>query len=108
MDRRGFLGLLGMGVAGIALEQAIPFNRVWSFPKKIVIPDSRAKLGEVFMTRFPASYKIEIGDVVRFSDWPGLFVVSRVHNSEGKAELYSAEQRLLIRNVLQSRVSVPE
>jgi hypothetical protein len=37
MDRRGFLKLLGAGVGGLALDQAIPFNRVWSFPKKIVI-----------------------------------------------------------------------
>ena len=29
---------LGAGVAGIALEQAIPLGRVWSFPKCIVIP----------------------------------------------------------------------
>lgn len=28
-------------VGGIALEQAIPFNRVWSFPSKIVIPQIR-------------------------------------------------------------------
>jgi hypothetical protein len=37
MNRRRFFELLGMGVAGIALEQAIPFNRVWSFPKDIVL-----------------------------------------------------------------------
>jgi len=39
MERRGFLKLLGLGVAGIALDQAIPFNRVWSFPKNIVVPE---------------------------------------------------------------------
>jgi hypothetical protein len=38
MERRRFLLLLGLGVAGIALEQAIPLGRVWSFPKKIIIP----------------------------------------------------------------------
>ena len=37
MDRRGFLKLFTAGVAGIALEQAIPLGRVWSFPKEIVI-----------------------------------------------------------------------
>jgi hypothetical protein len=37
MDRRGFLKLFSAGVAGIALQQAIPLGRVWSFPKKIVI-----------------------------------------------------------------------
>src|ERR1700686_1939206 len=35
MNRRGFLGGLGAMVAGIALERAIPFGRVWSFPKVI-------------------------------------------------------------------------
>ncbi|HZW05391.1 MAG TPA: hypothetical protein VFF58_00655 [Candidatus Nitrosotalea sp.] len=37
MERRRFLQLLGLGVGGIALEQAIPLGRVWSFPKEIVI-----------------------------------------------------------------------
>jgi hypothetical protein len=37
MNRRRFFELLGMGVSGIALEQAIPFNRVWSFPKDIIL-----------------------------------------------------------------------
>lgn len=44
MDRRGFLRSIGLGIGGIALEQAIPLGRVWSFPKKIVVPvrlDSR-------------------------------------------------------------------
>jgi len=39
MQRRGFLQLLGGTVAGIALEQAIPFGRVWSFPSEIIIPN---------------------------------------------------------------------
>jgi hypothetical protein len=37
MNRRNFLSLFSVGVAGLALEQAIPFGRVWSFPKEIVI-----------------------------------------------------------------------
>lgn len=39
MDRRGFFKVLGIGLGGIALEQAIPFGRVWSFPSEIVIPE---------------------------------------------------------------------
>jgi hypothetical protein len=35
MDRRKFLAMGAALVGGIALEQAIPFNRVWSFPKEI-------------------------------------------------------------------------
>ena len=37
MNRRNFLTSLAATVAGIALNEAIPFNRVWSFPKKIMI-----------------------------------------------------------------------
>lgn len=40
MERRGFLKLFSVGIAGLALEQAIPFGRVWSFPKNIVIAPS--------------------------------------------------------------------
>lgn len=46
MNRRGFLGMLGAAVAGIALKEAIPLGRVWSFPSKIVIPPS----GNQFLT----------------------------------------------------------
>lgn len=35
MNRRGFLAGLGAIVGGVALEQAIPLGRVWSFPKQI-------------------------------------------------------------------------
>lgn len=38
MDRRRFLSLFGAAVAGVALEQAVPLGRVWSFPSKIVVP----------------------------------------------------------------------
>ena len=31
--------MISGAVGGVALNQAIPFNRVWSFPKKIVLPD---------------------------------------------------------------------
>lgn len=37
MNRRGFLSLLGMTTGGVLIDQAIPFNRVWSFPKNITI-----------------------------------------------------------------------
>jgi hypothetical protein len=37
MDRRKFILLMSASAAGIALDQAIPFGRVWSFPSKIVI-----------------------------------------------------------------------
>jgi len=37
MNRRNFLSLFSAGLAGIALEQAIPLGRGWSFPKQIVL-----------------------------------------------------------------------
>lgn len=39
MNRRGFFKALGAVVGGIAVEQAIPLGRVWSFPSKIVVRD---------------------------------------------------------------------
>lgn len=36
-DRRGFLRLLGGAAMAVAMEEAIPFGRVWSFPSRIVI-----------------------------------------------------------------------
>lgn len=41
MNRRGFLELLGAGIAGIALDEAIPLGRVWSFPKQVVLAAPR-------------------------------------------------------------------
>src|SRR5437899_110770 len=40
MDRRSFLRGLGVVISGVAVEQAIPLGRVWSFPKQIVIQKS--------------------------------------------------------------------
>lgn len=37
MNRRGFLGALGAMIGGVVLEQAIPFNRVWSFPTEVKV-----------------------------------------------------------------------
>lgn len=39
MNRRNFITGIGALVGGLALDKAIPFNRVWSFPSKIVIPN---------------------------------------------------------------------
>lgn len=79
MDRRGFLKLFGVGVAGLALEQAIPFGRVWSFPKEIVI-------GKTLSVRFPPRF--EIGDVISVSDF-GPYIVTRVRPDELEIDLWS-------------------
>jgi hypothetical protein len=44
MNRRNFLSLLSSGLAGIALDQAIPLGRVWSFPKEIVLAKTSGNL----------------------------------------------------------------
>ena len=48
MDRRGFLKFFSAGVAGIALEQAVPLGRVWSFPKEIVVPRPKLTVDEIY------------------------------------------------------------
>jgi hypothetical protein len=39
VERRRFLKLFGLGLAGAAIAETIPLGRVWSFPKEIVITD---------------------------------------------------------------------
>jgi len=89
MNRRSFLSLFSAGVAGLALEQAIPLGRVWSFPKEIVIAPPLASLdwpqdfprrmavGSTVRIRFPQRFLIRdyIGD---FSQPPryGVYVAT--------------------------------
>lgn len=74
MNRRNFLFLFGAGVAGIAIQQAIPFGRVWSFPKEIVVPEvsfeefafdqdfARSfKVGQTIRVRIPQRFLINAG-----------------------------------------------
>lgn len=83
MNRRGFLSLLGLGIAGVALEQAIPLGRVWSFPKEIVI----ARPGNRFYTMTEIYAEVDALMVSNFEThrvdklylagkyWPTLFSV---------------------------------
>ena len=103
MNRRNFLSLFSAGVASIALEQAIPLGRVWSFPKKIVIPNVFLKTEWITeeslrILKRNLQLRFEIGDIVTFAKWPGRFVVSQIVGEE-KVQLWSAEQRLVIRGV---------
>lgn len=41
MNRRSFLTGLASLIGGVAVAEAIPFNRVWSFPSNIIIPEIR-------------------------------------------------------------------
>jgi hypothetical protein len=55
VDRRNFFRLLGAGAAGLALQQAIPFGRVWSFPSQLVLP-TEFLLGPAESVRFIRAY----------------------------------------------------
>lgn len=90
MNRRNFLSLLGLGVAGVALEQAIPLGRVWSFPKEIVVAKTPAELAfaslNTIITDWERDFihRFKVGDVIRirapqhFLMREDLFVVSSV------------------------------
>ena len=71
MDRRGFLKLFGGVAAAAAAAPMIPFNRVWSFPSKIVIPDSGA-LGRAF--GFDWSDEVTVGSLIQIR-YPQQFIV---------------------------------
>jgi hypothetical protein len=58
MNRRSFLSLFGSGIAGIALEHAIPLGRVWSFPKEIVIPKSTFDFSENYTCAMQALNRV--------------------------------------------------
>lgn len=89
MDRRKFLGLFSAGVAGIALEQAIPLGRLWSFPKKIVIAKPALSQFDYVQNynRALRVYALEIGDIVtiksslHFPGYIGPFIITDVHES---------------------------
>jgi len=80
MNRRNFLSLFSAGIASIALEQAIPLGRVWSFPKKLVIP-------ELSLTEVDWGGKFSVGDriTIRMSprylvNFPQKFIVTDVES----------------------------
>jgi hypothetical protein len=83
MNRRNFLAALSAGIAGIALEQAIPLGRVWSFPKNIVTPKhvgfdpALGRDGTVIA--FYSSPPLRVGDIIRIaSTYRTPFRITRV------------------------------
>ncbi len=92
MDRRGFLKFFSAGVAGIALEQAIPLGRVWSFPKEIVIAGqihlprwveleklkqrTNDPLVRVYKIHEGLGYEPEFGEVMRHSEYTRRFTAA--------------------------------
>lgn len=78
ITRRGFLALLGLGGGAIALDAAIPLNRVWFFPKQIVI-------AQPANVRFMKAWDMEQGRFVgRFDAMYGFTpeLPHRVHTCE--------------------------
>lgn len=68
--------LLGAG-AGLALEEAIPFNRVWFFPKRIRI------------ARFSATYRINFSDdcfALSLEEFSQKFLRPAIHHMFEQAE----------------------
>jgi hypothetical protein len=74
MDRRNFFRLLAGAAGAIALEEAIPFGRVWSFPSKIVVPkltmpcgypdydwyfDKKFAVGGIIQVRIPQRFTVD-------------------------------------------------
>lgn len=62
MNRRKFFTNLAEVVGGVSLLEAIPFNRVWSFPKKIVVPKPKIRI-ESGSTFYYAFYNPKTGDL---------------------------------------------
>jgi hypothetical protein len=111
VDRRGFFKLFGLGIGGIALEQAIPFNRVWSFPTKIMLPvhpfDFRAeltrslnRLGKVMPELIPELELCE-GDIITMAsvnrlNMPAVFRIGKLTHYEDRYTETSLELALAL------------
>lgn len=65
-------------VGGVLLEQAIPFNRVWSFPKEIKVVNRDLTQAELdLINRYTQKYIAPVmGDTV-FSPSPILRILNR-------------------------------
>lgn len=90
MNRRNFLSLFSAGIAGIALEQAIPLGRVWSFPSKIAVLKPGDIISIASINRINPLF--EIGDIVSIPAFSALrFVVTDMGESDGT--IYLADSR---------------
>lgn len=54
VNRRGFISGLGALIGGVALDQAIPLGRVWSFPSVI----KPANLNDIIAIRYLKQYVV--------------------------------------------------
>ena len=83
MNRRNFLSLFSAGVAGIALKEAIPLGRVWSFPKKIVIARPELTIDELggFRDLLAIGDIVTIKQALGFPGYLGPFIITDVCES---------------------------
>jgi hypothetical protein len=81
MNRRSFLQGLSALVGGVAIEQAIPFNRVWSFPKNIVIPN-RYQIVDRKLTGVVSFTESELNAAVRMTASERLAAISEIIKKE--------------------------
>jgi hypothetical protein len=72
MNRRGFLKFLALGTGALALEQAIPFNRVWSFPKDIRLANVANGNRVLTNAEFEAESVKALGDALNAPNFDGI------------------------------------
>lgn len=89
MDRRIFLRNLVGAAAAAAAVPAIPFNRVWSFPKEIILPRlTFAELENRYLSPAVRQLAFDIGDIVTIKNaigvpgYLGPFIVTAVSESD--------------------------
>lgn len=66
--------MFGLGAAGLALEQAIPFGRVWSFPKEIRLATPR-DMSNFFAVQPEYTKLVDIYKAMEFhrsDNWPDM------------------------------------
>src|SRR5208282_4468213 len=98
IDRRRFLQMLGFGAAGVALEQAIPLNRVWFLPRRIILPGQLLVPANASL-RIIKAYDIRMGRTMLRFDLAGMWFkpLTIPQNCIGST-LWSSETKVISRD----------